>query len=57
MDTNAYTNTGKHKVIVDHSNRLNEDLPLLLNVAGFTGVRIHRGNTTLHSHNHQGINL
>jgi hypothetical protein len=38
--------TGKHKVIVDHSNRFNRDLPLLLNVAGFTGVRIHRGNTT-----------
>ncbi|MCA6072237.1 MAG: DUF5675 family protein [Endomicrobium sp.] len=38
--------TGKYKVIVDHSNRLNGDLPLLLNVAGFTDVRLHRGNTT-----------
>ncbi|MCA6069905.1 MAG: DUF5675 family protein [Endomicrobium sp.] len=37
--------TGKYKVIVDHSNRFNRDLPLLLNVAGFTGVRIHIGNT------------
>jgi hypothetical protein len=36
---------GKYKVIVNHSNRFNRDLPLLLNVAGFTGVRIHRGNT------------
>ncbi|MCA6072808.1 MAG: DUF5675 family protein [Endomicrobium sp.] len=38
--------TGKYKVIVDHSNRFNRDLPLLLNVAGFTGVRVHRGNTS-----------
>ncbi|MCA6071922.1 MAG: DUF5675 family protein, partial [Endomicrobium sp.] len=29
-----------------HSNRFNRDLPLLVNVAGFTGVRIHRGNTS-----------
>ncbi|MCA6069903.1 MAG: DUF5675 family protein [Endomicrobium sp.] len=36
---------GEYKVIVNHSNRFNRDLPLLLNVAGFTGVRIHRGNT------------
>jgi hypothetical protein len=46
--------TGKYKVIVDHSNRFNRDLPLLLNVAGFTGVRIHRGNT---SKNTQGCIL
>jgi hypothetical protein len=37
--------TGKYKVIVDHINRFNRDLPLLLNVAGFTSVRIYRGNT------------
>jgi hypothetical protein len=37
--------TGKYKAIVDHSNRFKRDLPLLLNVTGFTGVRIHRGNT------------
>ncbi|MCA6071157.1 MAG: DUF5675 family protein, partial [Endomicrobium sp.] len=33
--------TGKYKVEITHSNRFNRDLPLLLNVAGFTGVRIH----------------
>ncbi|MCA6069764.1 MAG: DUF5675 family protein [Endomicrobium sp.] len=38
--------TGKYKVIVNHSNRFNRDLPLLLNVAGFTGVRIHRVSTS-----------
>ncbi|MCA6072158.1 MAG: DUF5675 family protein [Endomicrobium sp.] len=38
--------TGKYKVIVNHSNRFNRDLPLLLNVAGFTDVRIHRGSTS-----------
>jgi hypothetical protein len=37
--------TGKYKVIVDRSNRFNRDLPLLIDVVGFTGVRIHRGNT------------
>ncbi|MCA6072507.1 MAG: DUF5675 family protein [Endomicrobium sp.] len=37
--------TGKYKVIVDHINMFNRDLPLLLNVAGFTSVRIYRGNT------------
>ena len=35
---------GKYKIIVDYSKRFNRELPLLLNVAGFTGVRIHRGN-------------
>ncbi|MCA6070515.1 MAG: DUF5675 family protein [Endomicrobium sp.] len=37
--------TGKYKIIVNHSNMFNRDLPLLLNVAGFTGVRVHRENT------------
>lgn len=34
---------GRYKVIVNHSNRFNKDLPLLLDVPGFEGVRIHSG--------------
>lgn len=36
---------GTYKVIINYSNRFKRDLPLLLNVEGFTGVRIHPGNT------------
>lgn len=36
---------GKYKVIISHSNRFNKDLPLLLNVPQFEGIRIHGGNT------------
>lgn len=36
---------GTYQVIVNHSNHFNRDLPLLLNVPNFEGVRIHAGNT------------
>jgi hypothetical protein len=36
---------GKYEVIINHSKRFNRDMPLLLNVPDFTGVRIHAGNT------------
>ena len=36
---------GRYRVIVNHSNRFKRDLPLLLNVPGFEGIRIHAGNT------------
>jgi hypothetical protein len=36
---------GTYQVIVNHSQRFKRELPLLLNVPGFTGVRIHPGNT------------
>jgi hypothetical protein len=36
---------GTYKVIVNMSNRFKRLLPLLLNVPGFEGVRIHTGNT------------
>ena len=36
---------GTYEVIINHSQRFKRDLPLLLNVSGFTGVRIHSGNT------------
>ena len=37
---------GTYSVIIDHSNRFNRDLPHILNVQGFEGVRIHTGNTS-----------
>lgn len=36
---------GTYKVIINFSNRFQKPLPLLLGVPGFTGVRIHGGNT------------
>ena len=36
---------GRYKVVVTFSNRFKKHLPLLLDVPGFTGVRIHAGNT------------
>lgn len=37
--------TGTYKVIITKSNRFKKDLPLILNVMNFEGVRIHAGNT------------
>ena len=37
--------SGKYDVIVNHSPRFNQIMPLLLDVPQFTGVRIHKGNT------------
>lgn len=37
---------GRYKVIVTESLRFQRRLPLLLSVPGFTGIRIHAGNTT-----------
>jgi hypothetical protein len=35
---------GSYQCIITYSNRFKKELPLLLNVPGFTGVRIHPGN-------------
>lgn len=40
---------GRYKVIVNMSNRFGKLMPLLLNVDGFEGIRIHSGNTELDS--------
>ena len=36
---------GKYKVIIDLSTRFNRQMPHVLDVPGFSGIRIHRGNT------------
>ncbi len=37
--------SGRYQVIVNTSSRFNRPMPLLLNVPGFSGIRIHGGNT------------
>jgi hypothetical protein len=36
---------GRYEVIMTYSDRFKQTMPLLLNVNGFAGVRIHSGNT------------
>lgn len=36
--------TGYYEVIINFSNRFQKYMPLLLNVKGFSGIRIHSGN-------------
>lgn len=36
---------GRYEVIVNYSPRFKRNLPRLLNIPGFTGILIHRGNT------------
>lgn len=38
--------TGRYEVVLTYSNRFKQLMPLLLGVPGFSGVRIHPGNTT-----------
>ena len=41
---------GTYRVIVNHSQRFQRDLPLLLGVVGFEGIRIHPGNRAVDTH-------
>lgn len=41
---------GTYKGIINHSNRFKKDMPLLLNVPNFEGIRIHAGNTSEDTH-------
>lgn len=36
---------GRYEVVVDYSARFKRNMPHILNVAGFEGIRIHNGNT------------
>lgn len=38
--------SGKYEVIVNYSPKFKRNLPRLLNVPGFSGILIHRGNTS-----------
>lgn len=37
--------TGIYRIIISYSNKFKKQMPLLLNVPGFAGIRIHSGNT------------
>ena len=39
--------TGRYRVIIDYSDHFGKDLPHVLGVPGFDGIRIHPGNTPL----------
>ena len=37
--------TGTYRIIISYSNKFKKQMPLLLNVPDFAGIRIHSGNT------------
>lgn len=45
---------GEYEIVITHSPAFKRDLPLLLNVPGFEGIRIHKGN---YSRNTEGCIL
>lgn len=40
---------GRYEIAITYSNRFKKYLPLLMNVPGFEGIRIHPGNTAEHT--------
>ena len=47
--------TGRYEVKLTFSNKFKRILPILLNVKGFDGIRIHRLNTAIESHGCIGL--
>lgn len=41
---------GRYEVVISYSERFKKKLPLLLNVKGYEGIRIHTGNYAEHTH-------
>lgn len=41
--------TGRYEVAMNYSNRFKRQMPILLNVKGFEGIRIHNGRTEEHT--------
>lgn len=41
--------TGRYQLVITFSNRFKQYLPLIVGVPGFTGIRIHSGNTAENS--------
>jgi len=41
---------GKYKIAITFSNRFQKELPLIINVPEFEGIRIHGGNTSVDTH-------
>ena len=41
---------GRYEIVISYSARFKKKLPLLLNVKGYEGIRIHTGNYAEHTH-------
>lgn len=41
--------TGTYEIVINYSPRFKRQLPLLLNVPGYVGIRIHPGNNSQHT--------
>ena len=49
--------TGRYEIKLSFSNKFKRILPILLNVKGFDGIRMHRLNTAIESHGCIGLGM